>query len=317
MRKLFLSMALILSAGLWAQCVITYTATGAFVLESDAFDVGLDTHSYDPDTKKGTISFSSDVTEIRAGAFKGFSALLSIDLPNTVIMIGNDAFNTCNNLTAINIPNNVTTIGMGAFSLCSKLTSITIPSAVTKIGSGAFGGCTGLTAVTFEGTSCQNALGTNVFNNVGSAEKPVTLVLPNDWNYDAAPTNNTTAWYGGIFNSNIYAEQEETEKQAAIDEVTAILGNYATTSPYLQSLLAEETEKINSAVNRPQLNERKQASIDRLTFAVDSYAASLSEAQENLPTDPEVTKGSAVVVTKGEKSVTLINPDKVEYITLP
>ncbi len=43
-------------------------------------------------------------------------------------------------------------------------------------------------------------------------------------------------------------------------------------------------------------------------------AAGYKRAKNELPTDHEGTAGPAVVVTKGRKSVTLINPDKVEFI---
>lgn len=43
-------------------------------------------------------------------------------------------------------------------------------------------------------------------------------------------------------------------------------------------------------------------------------AAGYQRAKNELPTDAEGTEGPAVVVTKGRKSVTLINPDKVEFI---
>ena len=43
-------------------------------------------------------------------------------------------------------------------------------------------------------------------------------------------------------------------------------------------------------------------------------AAGYIRAKNELPTDAEDTEGPAVVVTKGRKSVTLINPDKVKFI---
>lgn len=44
------------------------------------------------------------------------------------------------------------------------------------------------------------------------------------------------------------------------------------------------------------------------------YARGLSDAQAALPTDPEDTEGGVeVVITKGDKTLHLINPDKVKY----
>ena len=73
--------------------------------------------------------------------------LTSINIPNSVTMIGEYAFNWCKSLTSINIPNSVTTIGEGAFRCCDSLTSINIPNSVTTIGKGAFVGCDSLTSI--------------------------------------------------------------------------------------------------------------------------------------------------------------------------
>ena len=55
-------------------------------------------------------------------------------------IIGNGAF--CkSSLQSIDIPNKVTTIGNQAFCFCSKLESIDIPNSVTKIGEKAFESC--------------------------------------------------------------------------------------------------------------------------------------------------------------------------------
>ena len=107
----------------------------------------------------------------------------SIDIPNSVIKIGDGAFYGCSSLQSINvsddnpnytsvdgilfnkqlstiikfpqggsievynIPNNVTTIGDDAFRNCSALKSIKIPNSVTAIEKGAFGGCSSLQSI--------------------------------------------------------------------------------------------------------------------------------------------------------------------------
>ncbi len=67
-------------------------------------------------------------------------------IPHSVTSIGSYAFDDCITLTSIEIPNSVTVIGDAAFS-CSGLTSIEIPNSVTSIGSGAFSNCEALTEV--------------------------------------------------------------------------------------------------------------------------------------------------------------------------
>ena len=88
-----------------------------------------------------------DVVAIGDYAFKGFSKIESISLPNTIKEIGEYAFYNCYGLTSINIPDDVTKIGDYAFSGCYDLTSITIPNGVTQIGNYTFYNCRELTSI--------------------------------------------------------------------------------------------------------------------------------------------------------------------------
>ncbi len=121
------------------------------------------------------------VLSIGYQAFRGYTDLTSITIPNSVTSIGRYAFRNCTGLTSVTIPNSVTSIYGNSFSGCSGLSSILvetgnsvydsrdncnaiiktatnelvsgcnntiIPNSVTSIGSSAFSGCTGLTSVT-------------------------------------------------------------------------------------------------------------------------------------------------------------------------
>ena len=92
------------------------------------------------------LHYFTGLTSIGDDAFKYCYGLTNVDIPNSVISIGNYAFYG-SNLTSINIPNSVTSIGSYTFGYCSNLTSINIPNSVTSIGSYAIGFCSDLTSI--------------------------------------------------------------------------------------------------------------------------------------------------------------------------
>lgn len=107
-----------------------------------------------------SVTLPHSLTSLEYAAFS-FTRLASIEIPNTVIQIGDFAFNNCKKLRSIIIPNSVTDLGVYAFQSCDELKSvrlsnnipvikkqtffecysldsITIPNSVTKIESAAF-----------------------------------------------------------------------------------------------------------------------------------------------------------------------------------
>ena len=65
--------------------------------------------------------------------FEQCNDICSVEIPNTVTNIGNEAFAYCSGLTSLDIPDSVTTIGTAAFYECDGLTSLTIGSGVKLI----------------------------------------------------------------------------------------------------------------------------------------------------------------------------------------
>ena len=101
---------------------------------------------------KGTMPANTNIV-LREGtvgisdyAFRFFSDLTSITIPNSVTTIGIHAFTQCSGLTSITFGNSLKSIGEAAFSFCN-LTSVTIPNSVTNIGDYAFYGYNALTSV--------------------------------------------------------------------------------------------------------------------------------------------------------------------------
>lgn len=126
-----------------------------------------------------TIIFADDIklTSIGATAFRGCTALTSIDLPDGLTEIQANAFNGCTNLTGVKIPDSVTTLGENAFRStgivdspfsatsrcttwgkyvfrdCDSLKNFIVPRSLTETpgdqGYGPFSECEGIDIVTF------------------------------------------------------------------------------------------------------------------------------------------------------------------------
>ena len=76
-------------------------------------------------------------------------AIESIELPDTVEIIGDSAFSGCKNLKSICLPPHVCHIGKYAFSRCSSLRSIVLPSSLEVISEYMFYMCSSLTEIIF------------------------------------------------------------------------------------------------------------------------------------------------------------------------
>ena len=75
-------------------------------------------------------------------AFKySWKAIRSVDIPDGVLSIGDEAFYGCTQLEKVNIPQSVTVIGDFAFYECTELSDISIPQGVMTIGNYAFRSC--------------------------------------------------------------------------------------------------------------------------------------------------------------------------------
>lgn len=89
--------------------------------------------------------------------------ITSVEIPNSVTSIANNAFLSCRNLTSVTIPSGVTSINYSTFEGCSSLTSMEIPSGVTSIYNKAFYDCGSLTSISINAI-VPPTLGSYVFN---------------------------------------------------------------------------------------------------------------------------------------------------------
>ena len=85
------------------------------------------------------------ITQLGYEAFRG-TKITSINIPNTVKVIGDRAFYSCTLLTEVIMPRYVTSIGSEAFSGCKALATINL-SNITYVGYSAFFGCTILSGI--------------------------------------------------------------------------------------------------------------------------------------------------------------------------
>lgn len=124
-------------------------------------------------------------------------SLLSVHIPDSVSIIGEDAFSECSRLKNVNIPNSVTEIGASAFRKCYELDNITIPNSVKEIGGSAFSRCHGLTSINIQGgITCIND---STFLHCYRLES---ITIPNsvtsiDWEAFNNCINLSDVWYDG------------------------------------------------------------------------------------------------------------------------
>ena len=119
----------------------------------------------------------NNLVTIGEGAF-AYSELTSIEIPASVVAIGDQAFYRCPSLQSITFEkgSKLKTIGKGAF-VNSPLTSVEIPASVENIGESAIGACSSLSTITFEKESKLKTIGKHAFTETAltSIEIPASV----------------------------------------------------------------------------------------------------------------------------------------------
>lgn len=137
-----------------------------------------------------TVLFSEDsqLEHIGEYAFDDCAKLMSVDvgrqiksvvdLPTSLLSIGESAFSDCIAIKYIYIPDNVVEIGSLAFISCDSIKEVRIGASVSRIGDRAFYGCEAINTIRFMDTttwyrtsnaSYTNGTRTDVFSSTDSS----------------------------------------------------------------------------------------------------------------------------------------------------
>ena len=93
-----------------------------------------------------SIQIPEGVSAISNNAFSDCSQLQEVILPSTLETIESEAFSNCTSLVEISLPSSLKKIAIATFMGCSSLRSLLIPSSVEEIGPRAFEGCASFTS---------------------------------------------------------------------------------------------------------------------------------------------------------------------------
>ena len=97
-------------------------------------------------TSLAEVTFGESLKTISWGAFQR-TALVQVQLPNSLEILGSSAFANCKNLTSVTISNSLTKIYNNVFDGCSVLESVMLGDSVKEIGANAFRFCENLTSI--------------------------------------------------------------------------------------------------------------------------------------------------------------------------
>ena len=142
----------------------------------------------DCDSSVSTAILRENTIGISGDAFTG-SGIISIEIPNSVIYIGNYAFYYCHSLADVIIGNHVKSIGYRAFLSCINLSSINIPDSVVSIKASAFESCESLEEVTIgKGVT---SIGDSAFAGCYKLSRVYYIGTIDDWENITIGSNNT------------------------------------------------------------------------------------------------------------------------------
>ncbi|MBQ7829341.1 MAG: leucine-rich repeat protein [Clostridia bacterium] len=119
------------------------------------------------------------VTKIRTRAFAGHNNLISVQIPETVQVIGEGAFEQCKNLESVNLPSKITIIYSYTFSGCEKLKGVEIPAGVYHIGEEAFADCVSFESIVIPASVTK--IGAFAFRDFSDCDGAIIFEIYDGW----------------------------------------------------------------------------------------------------------------------------------------
>lgn len=101
------------------------------------------------------IKLSESLKAIPSESFQYSGGLRSIEIPNSVVTVGNAAFEGCNNLEKVKLSSNLKALPTNIFYNCYSLKSVELPEKIEFIDEGAFAECNYLEGVTILNQECK------------------------------------------------------------------------------------------------------------------------------------------------------------------
>ncbi len=130
------------------SAIKAFSSTTEHVVFADDYTVSpIPDEAFKDFSKLTAIDIPDVVTSIEVSSFYNCTSLTSVSLPKGLTSLGHSAFGSCSSLGSISLPESLNSIGYYVFSGCTALTSINIPASLSSILWGAFEGCTSLTSV--------------------------------------------------------------------------------------------------------------------------------------------------------------------------
>ena len=117
------------------------------------------------------------LTSYIGGAFGSCKNIKRVDIPESVIIIGEKAFSYCTNLETVSFGQNskLQTIGDGAFAGCTSLKEVEIPASITVLYLSAFSECDNLKTII-----CHATLPPRLNNASATVPENCVLYVPNE-----------------------------------------------------------------------------------------------------------------------------------------